>query len=188
MTEVNPKPKSKTPMLMVVVFVLPVVLAYFALQFDWFNKASTNRGELLSPTLDLTPVSSDLEAKWRLLYVMPQNCSASCENALYSINQIWVALGKESDRVEPLVLLTEDSERPENTEMNNHPHIQVLTTSRQNVNKVFKDGATDGIFIVDTLGNIILKYSLKQQQEEAIQQSRDILADLRKVLKLSRIG
>lgn len=188
MSEVEKKPKSKTPLIMFVVFVLPVVLAYFALQFDWFNKASTNRGELLTPALDLNLIPNELEPKWRLLFVMPTNCEQSCENALYSVNQIWVALGKESDRVEPLVVAHQSSEKPENTEMSAHPHIKVLSADIQNVNKVFKDGSTDGIFIVDTLGNIILKYSLKQQQEDAIQQSRDILADLRKVLKLSRIG
>jgi hypothetical protein len=188
MSEVKLKPKSKTPILLVVVFVLPVILAYLALQFDWFNKSATNRGELLTPPLDLSLVEAELTPKWRLLYVLPEHCEQQCENALYSINQIWIALGKESDRVEPLVLVDENSDILKEPKLSQYPQVKWLNTNRQNVNKVFKDGATDGIFIVDTLGNIILKYPLKQQQEEAIQQSRDILADLRKVLKLSRIG
>ncbi|GAB5381807.1 MAG: hypothetical protein Alis3KO_23050 [Aliiglaciecola sp.] len=188
MSEVSTKKSIKTPALLFVVFVLPVVLAYMALTFNWFNKASTNRGELLAEPLDMNLLGVEMEPKWRLLFVMPEVCEQTCENALYSINQIWVASGKASDRVEPLVLRYPESEKLENTEMNNHPTLKVLNTDRQNVNKVFKDGATDGIFIVDTLGNIILRYPLKQQQEDAIQQSRDILADLRKLLKLSRIG
>lgn len=188
MSEAMPKKSMKTPVLLFVVFVLPVALAYLALTFDWFNKASTNRGELLAEPLDMNLLGVEFEPKWRLLFVMPQNCEQSCENALYSINQIWVASGKASDRVEPLVLRHEQSEKLENTEMNNHPTLKVLNADGQNVNKVFKDGATDGIFIVDTLGNIILRYPLQQKQEDAIQQSRDILADLRKLLKLSRIG
>jgi len=188
MSEAAVKKKSKTPLIMFIVFVLPVVLAYLALTFDWFNKGSTNKGELLTPPLDLSSVVSDREPLWRLLFVMPQECAQGCENVLYSLNQIWVALGKESDRVEPLVLAHQTSEKIELTDMQRHPNIKVLSTDEQNVNNVFKDASTDGIFIADTLGNVILKYPIKLQQEDAIQQSRDILADLRKLLKLSRIG
>ena len=39
----------KTLALLVVVFVLPVILAWFALNNNWFNKAATNRGELINP-------------------------------------------------------------------------------------------------------------------------------------------
>ncbi|GAC16299.1 hypothetical protein [Aliiglaciecola lipolytica] len=188
MSDVALNKKSKTPIIMFLVFVLPVVLAYLALTFDWFNKASTNKGELISPPLDISSVLDEREPLWRLLFVMPEECSQGCENALYSMNQIWIALGKDSDRVEPLVLTQQNSAKIENTETQRHPNIRVLKTDSQNVNEVFKDGAANGIFIVDTLGNVILKYPLKQQQEDAIQQSRDILADLRKLLKLSRIG
>ncbi|WJG09340.1 hypothetical protein [Aliiglaciecola sp. LCG003] len=182
------KKYRKTPLLLAIVFVLPVVLAYLALSYDWFNKASTNKGQLLETVLDLNLINSELEPKWRLLFVMPQTCQQSCENALYSINQIWVALGKESDRVEPVVLVHNNSANPQSTQIVKHPSVVVLQVDEQNVNKVFKDDAADGIFISDTLGNIILKYPLKQQEQEAIQQSRDILSDLRKLLKLSRIG
>ncbi|GAB2688111.1 hypothetical protein [Aliiglaciecola aliphaticivorans] len=188
MSEVVNNKKSKTLIIMFIVFVLPVVLAYLALTFDWFNKGATNKGELITPPLDLSAVVAEREPLWRLLFIMPQDCGQGCENALYSLNQIWVALGKESDRVEPLVLTHQKSEQIELTDMQRHPNIKVLKTDEQNVNNLFKDESADGIFIADTLGNVILKYPIKQQQEDAIQQSRDILADLRKLLKLSRIG
>jgi hypothetical protein len=34
----------------------------------------------------------------------------------------------------------------------------------------------------------MLRYPLQEQQEQAVMHSRDILADLKKLLKLSRIG
>ncbi len=43
-------------------------------------------------------------------------------------------------------------------------------------------------FVADTLGNVILRYPLQTDKEQAILDSRDILSDMRKVLKLSRIG
>ncbi|MFA3790952.1 hypothetical protein AB6T38_07525 [Aliiglaciecola sp. SL4] len=188
MSEVVSNKKSKTPIIMFIVFVLPVVLAYLALTFDWFNKGSTNKGKLLATPLDMSSLVAQREPLWRLLFVMPQECAEECENALYSINQIWVALGKESDRVEPLVLAHQKSHIMDSTDTQRYPNIKVLKVDKINVNNLFKDESTDGIFIADTLGNVILKYPVKQQQDDAIQQSRDILADLRKLLKLSRIG
>ena len=40
-------------MMLVAVFVIPVLLAVLALKGDWFNKAATNRGELLTPPVEL---------------------------------------------------------------------------------------------------------------------------------------
>lgn len=182
------KKRSKIPLLLVVVFVLPVVLAKFALDNDWFNKASTNKGELLTPSLDLSPITTDLEPNWRLLYVMPEQCAEKCENALYSLSQIWLALGKESDRVTSNVLFTEISDNAKRAELQDQDTLKMLITDRQIVSKVFKDVSTDGIFLVDTLGNIILRYQTPQEKQTAVMQSRDILADLKKLLKLSRIG
>ena len=88
------------------VFILPVVLAKLALDNNWFNKAATNKGELLSPTLDMTAIQDETaEPKWQLLYVLPSQCSVECENALYSVEQVWTALGKEHDRVRALSLI-----------------------------------------------------------------------------------
>jgi alpha-acetolactate decarboxylase len=66
--------------------------------------------------------------------------------------------------------------------------IRIITADEQSVNQVFKDVKTNGIFIVDTLNNIILRYPTQNDQQEAVLHSRDILSDMRKVLKLSRIG
>jgi hypothetical protein len=41
---------------------------------------------------------------------------------------------------------------------------------------------------VDTLNNGMLKHPLYKNKEEAVQGSRLILSDVRKLLKLSRIG
>ena len=55
----------KALIMLVAVFVLPVILAKIALDNDFFNRASTNRGELLQPTLDATPLLSGEQNIWR---------------------------------------------------------------------------------------------------------------------------
>lgn len=188
MAESAVKKRSKTPLLLIIVFVLPVILAKFALDNDWFNRGATNKGQLLDPALDLTLIGEDLQPKWRIIYKLPNNCDVKCDNALYSLNQIWIALGRESDRVESLVIADQQSDQGKFSELEEHPTLVLLKSNQQNVNKVFKDVSADGIFLVDTLGNVILRYPTYLEEEQAVLQSRDILADLRKLLKLSRIG
>lgn len=185
---------------LVVVFVLPVILAKVALENDWFNKAATNRGELLSPPIDFSSDFADLPPLWRLVYVLPEKCDVTCKNALYAMGQIHIALGKHMDRVEPLIITTNNSQlaalkvpdiSPENgTEIvqGQHKALKTLQIPEKNVNEMFKSVSPNGIFIVDTLNNGMLKHPLYPEKEQAVQASRDILLDIKKLLKLSRIG
>lgn len=182
------KSNKVTVLLLVVVFVLPVILAKFALDNDWFNRAATNRGELLQPPLDANILLAGADPSWRILYVLPSACTQACENALYSLEQVWVALGRESDRAQATVVISNVSDAAKAQSLIGKEHLHLLTVDQQNVNKVFKDDAANGIFLVDTMNNVMLRYPLQEQQQEAVMHSRDILADLKKLLKLSRIG
>lgn len=184
------KKNNKTMMLLLAgVFILPVLLAKLALDNGWFNQAATNKGELISPPIDMSTLqTTQHEPKWKLMYVLPQVCGIDCENALYSITQVRSALGKESDRAEVVVITHEKSNIDQLTLLKEAQNVRLLATDLKSLQQVFKENATDGIFIADTLDNVILRYSLQTDKEQAILHSRDILSDMRKVLKLSRIG
>lgn len=185
---------------LVVVFVLPVILAKVALENDWFNKGATNQGELLTPPIDFSANFAELPPLWRLVYVLPEQCDAKCANAIYALGQIHIALGKHMDRVEPLIITTQNSQLTAlqssedanlsdgKSSLDTFKHMQTLNLTKENVNEMFKSVSSDGIFIVDTLNNGMLKHALYSDKEEAVQASRSILSDIKKLLKLSRIG
>lgn len=187
MSEENTKNK-RSLLIMIAVFVLPVILAYVALRFDWFNKASTNRGELLQPVIEAASLIEDSEAKWHLLYIIPETCDLACDNALYAVNQIVMATGKEADRVNALFIYSSNSSRAAVSKAQSFSGANVLQKSAINVNEVFKSTDINAIFISDTLHNVVLRYPVTADKQQAIMDSRDILADLKKLLKLSRIG
>jgi hypothetical protein len=173
----------------IAVFTLPVILAKFALEYDWFNQAATNSGELLNPALDMSSLSDQAHPpKWKFLYILPTQCDVNCTNALYSLTQVWSALGKEQGRAESVVIVLPDSDMMALNTLAENVHLRVIKTDQQLVNQVFKDVKTNGIFIADTLNNIILRYPTQSDPQQAVLHSRDILSDMRKVLKLSRIG
>ncbi|MFT4806911.1 MAG: hypothetical protein ACI9LX_000227 [Paraglaciecola sp.] len=171
------------------VFLLPVLLAKLALENGWFNQAATNKGQLISPPLDATSLDiRQSEPKWKLVYVLPEICEQACENALYSIIQVHSALGKHSDRAEAVVITHEKSDTVQLGILEQNLKVRLLSSDLQTVNQVFKDTSVEGIFISDTLDNVILRYSLQNDSKKSVLDSRDILSDMRKVLKLSRIG
>ena len=187
MSKDTSKNKS-TLILMIAVFVLPVILAYSALKLDWFNKAATNRGELLQPVIEAQSLLSESDVKWHLVYVLPTECLVQCENALYGIEQTYRATGKESDRVSLLFIATENSSPLAIETAQSKRGAILLQKSQDNVNEVFKNKDINAIFISDTQHNIVLRYPVTTDRDQAIMDSRDILADLKKLLKLSRIG
>ncbi|QJR80857.1 hypothetical protein CA267_008725 [Alteromonas pelagimontana] len=170
------------------VFVLPVVLAKIALDYNWFDRGSTNKGELIQPVLNLAPVLNAQPPKWRLVYTVPAQCDAACENAIYSIHQVWLALGKESDRAEATVFLTEKSDRAMVSTLLTNNNIHTLQASEQQIHETLNNEFKNKIFLVDTLNNAMLRYEVHNNKQQAVMASRDILADVKKLLKLSRIG
>lgn len=182
------KNNKNSLLIMIVVFVLPVVLAYMALKFEWFNEASTNKGELLQPVIEANNLLQNSDTKWHLLYVIPAVCDAACENAIYSITQIYQATGKESDRVSKLFIQTEQSSQQAIAQISQQHGAHLLQKRQEIVNEVFNKTDINAIFISDTLHNIVLRYPTTVDENDAIMDSRSILADLRKLLKLSRIG
>ncbi|MFC3122582.1 hypothetical protein [Agaribacter flavus] len=174
--------------MLVVVFVLPVVLAKLALDQDWFDKGSTNRGQLLQPTIDATALLQEAEKKWHFVYVLPAECQQECKNAIYAIGQVKAAVGRESSRVNAVFLATEHSDPDSVALLENSDGLELLHKDANDVNKVFKHADVNAIFIADTLNNLVLSYPSVANKDQAIMDSRDMLADLRKLLKLSRIG
>ena len=182
------KTNRKTMILLAITFVIPVILAKLALEGDWFNRAATNKGTLLDPVLDFSTLYSQREPIWYISFITSQPCDERCNLALFSLNQISVALRRDSARVHTAVLV-ESPEQLSTIETHEYSEgLDVMSVAEVELDSVFNEQAVDGLYIVDALGNIILRYPLHTDKDEAILKSRDILSDMRKLLKLSRIG
>jgi cytochrome oxidase Cu insertion factor (SCO1/SenC/PrrC family) len=200
MSQTKQANNKKSLILVAVAFILPVVLAKIALDTEFFNRGATNKGELIDPVIDLAPAFSQKDPKWRLVYVMPSDCDQVCENTIFTLQQVHLSLGKHIERVEPVVISTHSESKDL---INKHfwegvyarfeavegPHtLEVLTLEEKIVNDMFKNVALDGIFVVDTLNNGMLRHPTHANEAAAVEGSRALLSDVKKLLKLSRIG
>ncbi|MFH4683259.1 cytochrome oxidase biogenesis cluster protein [Vibrio diabolicus] len=164
---------------LVCTFALPAVIAKVILTQGGYQSGVTNRGVLVEPytTLELLGQESPLkEHRWQLAYVLPNECTEQCRQQLYLLQQSHVALGKYQERVVPVLW---------QTELSGTVDISMTTMQmNQSVTAKVKPGQ---MLIVDPLGQLVMSYSPKPN-EDLVSFNKGMLADLRKLLKLSRVG
>lgn len=176
--------RSRRSMIIVfVAFIVPLLAAWLILSQNWYE-AGTNKGILLQPTIALEQQTEKLPEGWQLGYIAPQNCETTCENTLYVMNQVDVAIGKDTDRLTPVVL--HQSKSLQANFNHSAPHITQLVTPE--LISQLSELPENTVFIIDPMHNVMLYYPTHKDKENMIAEGKNILADLRKLLKLSRIG
>ena len=168
---------------LVIIFALPAIIAKTVLDQHWYNEGATNTGLLIEPRVTLSDLSIDFEDPnqgWLIGYVAPQNCNQLCEQQLHYIKQSYLALGKNRERVTPVIFAL--SYEGNNT-VDQEAFIQVIS-NQQLTNRL----GEASIVVIDPLGQLVMVYESVAQSEELVPQSKGLIHDLRKLLKLSRVG
>lgn len=168
---------------LILVFALPALLAKLVLSKHWYNSGVTNKGELIEPARNLQSlglINPHQGTKWQLGYVLPKHCDSFCQQQIHYLQQSHIALGKYQQRVAPVVLVDKNSDPA---------MIAMLPIEMIKVNDSFTNVVSGFEYvIVDPLGQLVMRYPQVGSEKELVSQSKDLLADLRKLLKLSRVG
>ena len=151
-------------------------LFYTARQGDIWG--TTNNGTFVNPPLSVSALSVEGEdgqamtegGSWWLWVVAPEGCRGECAAALHQLRQLHVLLNKDADRVQR-ALVTGSRAVPE--VVGEYPRLIHLQADLRPL--------TEGIYIVDPIGNLVLQYSYSDA-------GPPVLEDLKRLLKLSRIG
>jgi cytochrome oxidase Cu insertion factor (SCO1/SenC/PrrC family) len=177
-------------------FFVPLALA-FALYYGsaWRPGHRTNHGELIAParplpdvalrTADGTPADARLfHGRWTLVYLGDGACDSECRAALYTLRQSRLALANEMGRVQRVFLATSDCCDTRFLSLE-HPGLVALDASGEAAAPLLARFPADGrerqVFLVDPLGNLMLRFDLRQNP-------KGLLQDLKKLLALSQIG
>ena len=137
-------------------------------EFQWH---STN-GELF--------VAQELEEQWGLAIVPDGKCQSVCQEVLFNTRQTHIALGRRAERLSRYLVLSAPASSGLNQLLENeHPELETLQGRVPALNDSKEDKVK--IFVIDPLGNVMLWYN----QEHT---GKQILKDLEKLLKSSRIG
>jgi hypothetical protein len=152
----------------------PVVLGTLAYVLGWSPGAPANYGELIEPRV--VPSLSELRGKWVLVTFDAAACDAYCERKLYIMRQVRRAQGKEMERIERLWVVTDTGK----------PRAELLAASEgtrisRSENFGFPGNAADHIYVVDPLGNLMMRFPRDPDPSKVIK-------DLQRLLKVSRFG
>ena len=179
-------------LLIAAAFIGPLALAawlYFgggALQPD----GRTNHGELLQPIVNLddalAPGSKARELfgdSWVLVHADAGPCAEGCRDALYTMRQSRLMLGRDMERLERVLLhgaggpdtvfLAE--EHPGLLTLRDDSLLQLLDNKRP---AALPAG---GFFLIDPLGNLVMYFAPGLDPA-------DMVEDIERLLRLSRIG
>jgi hypothetical protein len=128
-------------------------------------------------TLEQLGQPSPLDEKgWQLAYVLPPDCQKKCQQQIHLMQQSHIALGKYQERVVPVIWTSEEA--------NDVDQSIVVMQMNDALSSRVKAGQ---MLIVDPLGQLVMSYT-PEANEDLVRLSKDVLADLRKLLKLSRVG
>lgn len=173
-------------------FLGPLVLAFIVYYgFDWRPAGSTEHGELLRPPVVLTDADlgnerggevPKLRRKWSLIVLMDDGCDETCQAVLYETRQVRKALSRERDRTQRVMLIAGEFDRA--TVELQHPDLIILTSDDPVAREI--EASLEGlerefIYLADPLGNLMMRFPRDTTMKE-------IHTDLKKLLKLSRIG
>ncbi|NUY55373.1 hypothetical protein BZG78_03240 [Salinivibrio sp. MA351] len=161
------------------IFILPVVVAKLVLEQSWYQKGVTNYGQFLAEPATLNWLPE--QGQWRLIYRVPEQCDLVCEQALFQLTQIPIAVGKERDRVTSVALTSTAPKAPEVLTW------QTLTTEQA---QAWQQQAFDKntIYLSDPMNNVVLAYPVSDDNTQWIAQGKGLLRDLKRLLKLSKVG
>lgn len=172
--------------LLALVFFGPLAVA-IAMYFGGMGGSAgeaVNYGTLLRPPVTIDAklhFDSGTRSRWTLLYKTDGDCDETCRKALIDIRQIRLATGREIDRIERYLI---SPNADANDLLKQHPGL--IINNQLGETGIRMAAALDAlsdrqIYIIDPLGNVILQYPTEPDRKE-------FLGDLKKLLKLSKIG
>jgi len=188
--------------LLIAVFFAPLLVA-FVLYYGasgWRPAGGTHHGDLIDPARPLPQVSLQapdksplaanlLRGKWSLVYIGAGACDVRCREALVLMRQVRLALNDDLTRVARVFLVT--AECCDQAYLNEQHEGLVVARLDSDAAGPLLDafpqysgvsvGEAGRIYVVDPLGNLMMSYAPDAPP-------KGLLEDLKKLLKLSRIG
>lgn len=154
-----------------------------------------NEGQLMSPPFDIKTVQleenngelldyRDGSMNWMMVYLGGSDCDDSCQQSLYLMRQVHVALGREAGRMQRTHIANTATRSEEFSTLidNEFPHLDFLTTDNASLSqlkeRVLSVNPEAQILLIDPQGWLMMVYTAKHTGNQ-------VLSDLRFLMKYS---
>lgn len=175
-------------------FVAPLAIAWL-----WFGNIerfsptdSAAHGELIAPARPLgefelagvggrpTVTAETLHGRWTVVHIGGVQCGDTCRESLWEARQVHTRLGRDAVRVQRLYVVADGTEVVDAAFFaGEHPDLLLARTDGDD--EMFGRLERGHTYLVDPLGNLMMRYGPEAEPQ-------DLLADLKRLLRVSRIG
>ncbi len=161
---------------------VPLFAAKVSLAMGWFSHDPVNKGYWLEHEVKLLPTADMYTAAWRVVYVAPETCTQMCEQVFYSLQQLYTGLGRKQINIQSLVMA--DSSPSMLDKFSSISWFPIGNqTGQSNVHEL-----RNYIVIVNRDGLGLLRYPVSPDQEKMKIITKDIRADLLRLMNYDRSG
>ena len=192
------KKSQRSLLALFAVFVLPLLgaVALFATRDQLVLTTPVSHGQLIYPAQPVsqfefnTPtkrlLTKDyLQGKWTFLLYISAVCDLECEAALFKVRQTMRATGKDRNRMQYLLLSQSTaSSAIDQSIQQRHPQLLVgqLMKWETDMDAKQEEALASGyVYVIDPFGNLMMRYDSNAT-------SKGLLKDLKKLLRVSKIG
>lgn len=166
-------PKKKFMSLFILCCSVPLLLAQLVLSFGWFSRGVSSEGEWQQQEVFLLPATNE-QAHWRIAVLPEADCEAVCQNALFTVQQLYIGLGRKQEQVRPVLVSAEPL-----------PH-SYEGFSQQAGLPINEAGLLNHILLVDKQGLVLLRYPMPGTEQEMVTTAKAMRHDLLKLLNYDR--
>jgi len=199
---IDPSGARRKLLLLASLFVLPMLVAYALYYSGWRPETVHPHGELVQPArpvadaalvlLDGKPIRfSELRGKWTLVTFSAAECLKPCERNLAKMRQVIAAQGKEADRLQSVLVVTDGKALDWlRYAIQDYPGMRAVVGPPEAVDALAREftlpagGPLDNlnrVYLMDPLGNFMMSYP-------ADADPTGMRKDLARLLRISRIG
>ncbi len=164
---------------------VPLVAAQLSLSMGWFSQGGNNKGQWLQHEIQLlpdathsaqdNPASSNVH--WHLVYVQTTACDRECEQALFTLQQLYAGMGRKQLKIKTLVMAAQEPSQLKQFPALGWQPEQSAAAELQN-----------HIVIVNQRGLVLLRYPVDDNPEHMRDLARDIRTDLLRLINYDRSG
>lgn len=183
---------------LIAVFVVPLLIAIIMYTYREHLPAigSVSNGELIHPAQpieilqlqmsnDVVFDNQQLASKWTYLVFQAHSCDLNCEASLFKLRQARVATGRDSNRVQTILVHPyEQTFDLEQAIHNRHQYLKIGGLKTLQIERQVQQPEqleSGYIYLIDPNGNLMMKYDHNAS-------SKGLLKDIKKLLKISNIG
>ncbi|MDG2253188.1 MAG: hypothetical protein P8K73_06060 [Methylophilaceae bacterium] len=154
-------------------FFIPIFVSWYLVFFSDYKESikTVNNGELISPIVNLGEINMlsftddkvyNQERKWILVFLVNEECNELCQENLYQIRQIRLAIGRDQDKLERLIISS--TKLDWTSYRKDFPGQKFIDDSMSNFDKIINTFTSNqelkrnSIYLIDPYGNLMMQY------------------------------